>query len=73
MVLARLMHGCAANITEAEYHEFARVLAALHHGLAAIADEPPPLAPDALAEAPPLLRGTGQAVRPLRSRASKAS
>ena len=37
----------AAGLTEAEYHEFARVLTALHRGLAATADEPLPLAPDA--------------------------
>jgi DNA-binding MarR family transcriptional regulator len=37
----------AADITEAEYHDFARVLAALHRGLAATASEPLPLAPDA--------------------------
>ena len=34
----------AADITDAEYHEFARVLHALHRGLAATADEPLPLA-----------------------------
>jgi DNA-binding MarR family transcriptional regulator len=49
----------AASITEAEYHEFARVLAALHRGLAATADEPLPLAPDAFDQAPPLPRGAG--------------
>jgi DNA-binding MarR family transcriptional regulator len=43
----------AAGISEGEYHEFARVLAALHRGLAATADEPPPLAPDAFGHAPP--------------------
>jgi DNA-binding MarR family transcriptional regulator len=37
----------AAGISEGEYHDFARVLAALHRGLAATADEPLPLAPDA--------------------------
>jgi DNA-binding MarR family transcriptional regulator len=37
----------AAGISDGEYHQFARVLAALHGGLAATADEPAPLAPDA--------------------------
>jgi DNA-binding MarR family transcriptional regulator len=41
----------ATGITEAEYHEFARVLTALHRGLAATADEPLPLAPDAFGHA----------------------
>ena len=41
----------AAGVTEAEYHEFARVLSALHHGLAATADEPLPLARDAFGHA----------------------
>ena len=49
----------AASVTEAEYHEFARVLAALHNGLAATAEEPPPLAPDAFDQVPALDRGTG--------------
>ena len=41
----------AAGLTEAEYLEFARVLAALHRGLAVTAEEPPPLAPDAFGRA----------------------
>lgn len=41
----------AASISEGEYREFARVLAALHGGLAATADEPLPLAPDAFGHA----------------------
>jgi DNA-binding MarR family transcriptional regulator len=43
----------AAGISEGEYHDFARVLAALHGGLAATADEPLPLAPDAFGNLAP--------------------
>lgn len=43
----------AASVTEAEYLEFARVLAALHRGLAVTAEEPPPLAPGAFGHAAP--------------------
>jgi DNA-binding MarR family transcriptional regulator len=41
----------AASISEDEYREFARLLAALHRGLAATAHEPLPLAPDAFGHA----------------------
>jgi hypothetical protein len=43
----------AAGVSEGEYHDFARVPAALHRGLAATADEPLPLAPDAFGHATP--------------------
>jgi DNA-binding MarR family transcriptional regulator len=36
-----------AGVSDSEYRQFARVLAALHGGLAATADEPTPLAPGA--------------------------